>query len=209
MKQVEAVRPLKAVLAEMPDPRAAGGKRYEFGAVLMLICAAMLCGCQNPNQIAAWGSGRDREYLEAVGFKCGKSIKKSALYDLLTRIDVEAVEEKLMVWVESVVAEMRAAGLKLEAKAEESSLEGVAIDGKTMRGSKKRGDELSHLLSAVVHGVGITLTQVPVSGKTNEIPLTEVLLARLQLERRVITVDALLTQKAIALAIAKGGASIL
>ena len=81
------------------------------------------------------------------------------------------------------------------------------MDGKTLRGSKKQGADLHHLLSAVEHKTGMTLIQVPVDGKTNEIPLTQVLLERLYLEGRVITTDALLTQKAIAKAIVqKGGA---
>lgn len=205
---MKRVRPLREVLAEIPDPRAAGGKRHEFDAVLVLMCVAMLCGCQNPNQIATWGANRDCEYLRMIGFKRGTSIRKSALYDLLARIDAEEVEQRLMAWAESVVAEMRAAGLRIEAKAKTSGIEAVALDGKTLRGSKKRGVELSHLLSAVVHGTGITLRQVPVNGKTNEIPITQVLLERLFLEGRVFTTDALLTQKAIAQAIAKGGAPI-
>jgi hypothetical protein len=208
---MKRVRPLREVLAEIPEPRAAGGKRHEFDAVLVLMCVAMLCGCQNPNQIATWGANRDREYLRMIGFKRGTSIRKSALYDLLARIDAEEVEQRLMAWAESVVAEMKAAGLKVAVETDEKAQgwEAVALDGKTLRGSKKRGVELSHLLSAVVHGTGITLRQVPVNRKTNEIPITQVLLERLFLEGRVFTTDALLTQKAIAQAIAKGGAPIL
>ncbi len=207
---MKGVRPLRDVLSEIADPRAAGGKRHEFVAVLVLICVAMLCGCENPNQIATWGANRDREYLRLIGFKRGTSIRKSALYELLARIDIEAVEQRLMAWAESVVAELRATGMQVELKEaeEEPGIEAVALDGKTLRGSKKRGVELSHLLSAVVHGAGITLTQVSVHGKTNEIPITQVLLERLFLEGRVFTTDALLTQKAIAEAIAKGGAPI-
>lgn len=159
------------------------------------------------------GVNRDREYLRMIGFKRGTSIRKSALYELLARIDAEAVEQRLMAWAESVVAEMKAAGLKVAVETDENEKaqgwEAVALDGKTLRGSKKRGVELSHLLSAVVHGTGITLRQVPVNGKTNEIPITQVFLERLFLEGRVFTTDALLTQKAIAQAIAKGGAPIL
>jgi hypothetical protein len=202
------VRPLREVLSEIPDPRAARGTRHEFDAVLMLICVAMLSGCGNPNQIAEWGASQDREYLRMLGFKRGQSIRKSALYELVARIDLEAVEHCLMMWSESIVAELREGGALAkdvggEAEAESRSptqLEAVAIDGKTLRGSKKQGAEFSHLLSAVMHDTGITLTQVVVPGKTNEIPVTQVLLQRLLLEGRVLTSDAMLTQKAIAAA---------
>lgn len=46
---------LRELLADIPDPRDPGGRRYPLVAVLLLICAGMLSGCKNPNQIAAWG----------------------------------------------------------------------------------------------------------------------------------------------------------
>lgn len=204
-----AVLSLREVLAEVPDPRDRGGKRHEFGAILLLICAAMLCGCKNPNQIATWGASQGRDYLKLLGFKRGTSIRKSALYDVVSRIDADDLEERLMMWVESVLAEIKAAGVAVSsASAEEeeaSPPDAIALDGKTLRGSKKQDATLSHLLSAVDHKTGMTLIQVPVDGKTNEIPLTQVLLERLHLEGRVFTSDALLTQTAIAQAIVKKG----
>ncbi len=202
-----AARPLREVLSQVPDPRARGGRRHEFEAILLLICAAMLCGCKNPNQIAAWGASQSREYLEILGFKRGTSIRKSALYEVVGRIDADDLEKYLMSWVESVVAEMKAAGIEVasESSEEASPPDAIALDGKTLRGSKKQDAILSHLLSAVDHQTAMTLVQVPVDGKTNEIPLTLVLLERLHLEGRVFTTDALLTQTAIAQAIVKKG----
>ncbi len=175
----------------------------------MLICAAMLCGCRNPNQIATWGAGQDREYLKLLGFKRRTSIRKSALYEVVSRIDADDLEERLMVWVESVIAETKSAGVVVSSESSEAEgefrFDAVALDGKTLRGSKKQDAKLSHLLSAVDHSTGMTLVQVPVDGKTNEIPVTQVLLERLLLEGRVFTSDALLTQTAIAQAIVKKG----
>ena len=48
------------------------------------------------------------------------------------------------------------------------------------------------------HRLGLTLGQVPVGEKTNEIALAHTLLDALLLEGRVLTMDALLTQRAIA-----------
>lgn len=182
------VKPLNKVLAEVTDPRKNQGQRHEFGAILMLVCAAMLCGYDNPNQIATWGQSLEADFLRNLGFKRGVAIAKSQLYEILSQIDVEPLERLLGAWVETVLQEL---GM-------DSPLLAVALDGKTLRGSKKLGAAITHLLSAVSHKVGLTLYQVGVDSKTNEIPVAQELLKGLLIEGRVFTMDALLTQRHIA-----------
>src|ERR1019366_7633855 len=62
------------------------------------------------------------------------------------------------------------------------------------RGSRKPGAPRTHLLSAVSHRLGLTLGQVAVEEKTNEITAIHTLLTGLLLEGWVVTMDALLTQ---------------
>ncbi len=64
-----------------------------------------------------------------------------------------------------------------------------------MRASKKCGAAISHLLSVVSHELGGTLTQQTVSNKTNEIPISTEILQNFDVRDKVITTDALLTQK--------------
>jgi predicted transposase YbfD/YdcC len=71
------------------------------------------------------------------------------------------VEAKLGTWAEGLLAGTPAS---LEAE------EGIAIDGKTLRGSQKQGAPGAHLLSALAHRLGLTLAQQAVADKTNEIP---------------------------------------
>jgi len=52
-----------------------------------------------------------------------------------------------------------------------------------------------HLLSALAHHVGVTLAHQAVDDKTNEIIAVETLVHQLVLEGRVMTMDALLTQR--------------
>lgn len=84
-------------------------------------------------------------------------------------------------------------------------LEGLTIDGKTLRGSKQQGAEEAHLVSMLSQRLGIVIKQLGVGSKTNEIPIVEKLLESLVLHRRVVTVDALLTQRAIVQVILAGG----
>ena len=82
----------------------------------------------------------------------------------------------------------------------------MALDGTTLRGSKKQGAPGTHLLSALAHHVGVTLAQHAVDDKTNAITAVETLLGQLVLEGRMVTMDALLTQRHVAQTIVdKGG----
>jgi predicted transposase YbfD/YdcC len=57
----------------------------------------------------------------------------------------------------------------------------------------------------VSHRLGLTLTHEPVGEKTNEIKAVQTVLRRLLLEGRVVTVDALLTQREVATTIRQAG----
>jgi hypothetical protein len=74
----------------------------------------------------------------------------------------------------------------------------VAMDGKTLRGSRDAEQSAVHLLSAVIHKEGIVVAQQRVDVKTNEITQVQPLLDRINIEGAVVTADALLTQRAIA-----------
>jgi len=56
----------------------------------------------------------------------------------------------------------------------------------------------THLLSVVTHRTGLTLTQQAVAAKTNEITEVETVLDSLVLKSRIVTMDALLTQRRVA-----------
>ena len=191
------VQALVEVFATIPDPRAAGGRRYRLSGLLMLVSAAMLCGYDTPNRIAEWGRAQPADFLRALGLERGQAPGKSQLYEVLSRLEPQPLEAALGRWAESVLQAVQptAAG----------AVQGVALDGKTLRGSKKQGAPMAHLLSAVSHGLGLTLYQVSVNDKTNEIPRARELLAGLLLEGRVFTMDALLTQRALARQIHEGG----
>jgi predicted transposase YbfD/YdcC len=72
---------------------------------------------------------------------------------------------------------------------------GIALDGKTLRGSREGQKKGVHLLSAVVHGSSVVVAQMRVSDKTNEIPCVKPLLSELDIEGAVVTADALHTQR--------------
>jgi hypothetical protein len=189
-------RPLIQVLAEMPDPRQARGKRYPLGAVLALACAAMLCGYRSYSAIAEWGRNYGSALLQALGFTGTRAPCAATLCLILRRLDCERLEAALGQWAEGVLATAAPAP---------GAGEGLSLDGKTLRGSHNQGAPGAHLLSALSQRLGLTVAQTAVDEKTNEITAVQTVLEKLLLAGRVVTVDALLTQRAVAQAIVAGG----
>lgn len=138
--------------------------------------------------MAEWGRHYGAHLVRALGFT-HRAPCAATLHTVLRRVDREAVEAKLGAWAE---------GLLGEAPQTEAGEDSIAIDGKTLRGSQKQGAPGVHLLSACAHRLGVTLTQQAVDDKTNEIPVAVELLQQLVLEGRIVTMDALLTQRQLA-----------
>jgi predicted transposase YbfD/YdcC len=183
------VPPLVAILADVPDFRQAQGRRHSLVAILTLVCAAMLCGYCSPSAIAEWGHNYEPSWLSLFGFRGGKAPSRSTVQRVLRGLDVCQFEQRLAAWAEAVLRSVEPSAQCLEA---------VAVDGKSLRGSRKQGAKGAHLLSAVSHRLGVALHQMAVDDKSNEITAMHHLLANLVLHGRLITGDALLTQQEVA-----------
>jgi len=190
-------RPLIEVFAAIPDFRKPRGKRHPLPAIFALACCAMLCGARSYSAIAEWGRNYGTRIAQALGFTHGTPCA-ATLHAIFRHVNREEFEAHLGTWADSVVGSLPAAP--------ETPGSAVALDGKTLRGSKKQGAPGTHLLSALAHQVGVTLAQHAVDDKTNEITAVETLLHHLVLEGRIVTMDALLTQRHVAQTIVdKGG----
>lgn len=184
--------PLLEVLRQVPDPRMRRGVRYPLAALLALACAAMLCGYRSYSAISEWGRNYDPAFLQALGFTRESAPCAATLFQAFRRLDRGRLEELLGAWAEQVLA---ATGTQEEP---------LALDGKTLRGSQKQGAPGAHLLSVVSHRLGLTVAQAGVAAKTNEIPVAGTVLEGLVLKGRICTMDALLTQRALAQQIVTG-----
>jgi predicted transposase YbfD/YdcC len=76
----------------------------------------------------------------------------------------------------------------------------VALDGKTMRGSldRRRGKGALHVVSAWVTELGVSLGQISVDDKSNEITAIPELLKTIDVRGATVTIDAMGCQRAIA-----------
>ena len=190
-------RPLIEVFAALPDFRQPRGKRHPLTAIFALACCAMLCGYRSYSAIAEWGRNYGVRIAQALGFTHAPPCA-ATLHTIFRHVNRDEFEAHLGAWADSVVGSLP--------RAPEMPEVAIALDGKTLRGSKQQGAPGTHLLSALAHRVGVTLAQCAVDDKTNEITAVEALLCQLVLEGRIVTMDALLTQRHVAQTIMdKGG----
>ena len=190
-------RPLIEVFAAIPDFRKPRGKRHPLAAIFALACCALLCGYRSYSAMAEWGRNYGARLAQALGFTHDTPCA-ATLHTIFRCVNRDEFEAHLGAWADSVVGSLPAAL--------ETPEVAMALDGKTLRGSKKQGAPGTHLLSALAHHVGVTLAQHAVDNKTNEITAVEPLLCQLVLEGRIVTMDALLTQRHVAQTIVdKGG----
>jgi len=193
---------LRSILADLPDVRHARGKRHSLLALLTLACLAMLCGADSQSAIADWLADHDPLWRTRLGFTHPTGPSQSTFCRVFQTLHVAAFEAALAAWTEQVYGALRA---NSALNGPPLPLAGLALDGKTLRGSATAALPGRHLLSAFTHQYGLVLGQTPVVGKTNEITRAPTLLAGLVLEGRLVTADALLTQRAIAAQIVAAG----
>jgi hypothetical protein len=190
------------------DPRRPYGWRpghepIPLVALLQLTVVALLCGARSQLAVSQWGRERlddDPGLLEALGLPPGRSPCVATLHRVYKQLDVAAFEAALGGWL----ARTGRTPPQKASKPVGSRREALAIDGKVLRGSQpKRADEPdsvpgTYLVAAYVHASGLVAGQVRAAGKGHELAAAKALLNQVPLKGRVVTADALLTQRDIA-----------
>jgi hypothetical protein len=203
--EAPAAGSLAEALAAVPDPRRPYGWRpghepIPLVALLQLTVVALLCGARSQLAVAQWGRERledDPDLLAALGLPAGRSPCVATLHRVYKQLDVVAFEAALGAWLARIGGRPPAKTTKRS----ERGREAVAIDGKVLRGSQpKREDEPdsvpgTYLVAAYVHAAGAVLGQVRAAGKGHELAAAKGLLKQIPIAGRVVTADALLTQR--------------
>jgi len=172
------------LLSVFPDHRKRRGVRHAMSSILATAICAVLAGARSFTAMAEWAAEQSPETLRRLGSKRGRPPSERTYRRAFANIDVQELDRRTGVWI--------ADQQRLQAG------EGLALDGKTVRGSRDGDQPAVHLLSAIVHGRGTVVAQAAVDSKTNEITQVKPLLEELEIEGAVVTTDALLTQREIA-----------
>jgi predicted transposase YbfD/YdcC len=151
--------------------------------------------------MAEWGRNDGTRIAQALGFTHAPPCA-ATLHTILRHGNRDEFEAHWGTGADSVVGSLP--------PGPETPEVAMALDGTTRRGSKKQGAPGTHLLSALAHHVGVTLAQHAVDDTTNEITAVESILPHLVLAGRLVTLDALLTQRHVAQTMVdKGGDSVM
>jgi len=181
---------LMELFAAMPDPRQARGKRYSWSLILTLIAAALVRGEHGVRALSQWITESQTELLALLGGARQQLPGATTVRRALRVVDVADLEARARTLGGPLVLAPPAAGVP-------PVLVGVALDGKQSNGAHAHGAH-AQLLSLTRHADACVRRPQPVAVKTNEIPIAPQLLAGLDLTNVVVTMDALLTQHAIA-----------
>jgi predicted transposase YbfD/YdcC len=192
---------LVSILGQIPDPRKRRGRRHPWPALLGLTLAALLSGANSQRAIARWGRHVDRRHLRALGFPRQRGPSLATLHRLLRQVPIADLEGGLGPWVAQVRAAGRRAGRRW--------LDGIAIDGKTLRGARRLGAADVHLLSACCQRDALVLGQLAVPDTTNELGAVGQFLGRLHLAGETVTCDAEFTHALVAQQVLDQGAAYL
>ena len=182
---------LYEALLRVQDKRKARGKRYGLAIVLTLSVLAKLGGEDEPEGMAEWVKHRAKELRESLGMQRA-SMPHAVTYRRILgqAIDVQEFEQRLGAFFTGC----------------QRQTEQLAMDGKTLRGTIEAGQTRGvHLLA--VYGVesGVVLNQVNVLSKENEISAAPKVLAGVELRGKVVTGDAMFTQRDLSSQIVEAG----
>jgi predicted transposase YbfD/YdcC len=201
-------RELRPYLDGVSDPRGRQGRRYEL-AVLLVFCLVGFCtGCLGYLSVARWGRALKPDVLREFGFSQGRTPCAATWLNLFRVLDWEDVAQQFHAWAEAACLPVLSAPEALpETGAERADppWQGIAIDGKRLCGSLAAGAETAHVVSIVAHASGVSVREVGVGEKQGELTVAPGLLASVLGAGRVITGDALFTQRPLCRQIREGG----
>jgi predicted transposase YbfD/YdcC len=175
---------------KLRDPRVQRRKRHLLLDIVVIALCAVISGCDDWQQIETFGRAR-HDWLRTF-LRLPHGIPSHDTFErVLDRLDPQAFQACFRDWMQALHTAL--------------GLSQIAIDGKTLRGSGVGGVKALHLVSAWATANCLSLGQVAVDEKSNEIPAIPKLLELLDLNGALVTIDAMGCQKDIAAKIVAGG----
>lgn len=188
------------VFEQLTDERRPRGKRYNLALILSLLIIGKLAGMTTLTAIAEWVRWR-ADWLRQVLPGTRATFPCVATYsNVLQAVEAEQVVQVIAHLFTRLEAQRRCGeeSSRLVGQPEREQHRQVALDGKTLRGTLAHAapDQRSqHLVALYETQTGVVLAQQAVPDKANEITLEAPLLTPTQVQGRIVTADAMHTQR--------------
>ena len=181
---------------QLSDPRVERTKQHLLLDMVGIALCAAICGADSWVDVEKFGKAKRDWFARFLELPNGIP-SHDTFGRVFARLDTQEFMRCLQNWLRSLHLSLKE--------------QGVAIDGKTMRGAfdAASGKSALHVVSAWASGLRLSLGQVAVDGKSNEITAVPKLLELLELTGAVVTLDAMHCQKETIRAIRAQGAEYL
>jgi len=188
-------RPLADYFAELRDPRVQLKCIHNFMDIILIVVCATIGGADDFVSVAQFAQAKEDWFRDRLGLQLDNGIPS---HDTLNRvfaiIHPAQFQKCFLGWVESMSDRLK--------------LKQIPIDGKAMRGSRRKtsaGSRTVQIVSAWSSENGVTLAQVRTDEKSNEITAIPELLRLLDISKALVSIDAAGCQKTIATQVVDGG----
>lgn len=162
----------------LTDPRVDRGGNHNLLEMVFMALTATLCGAQGWADVERFAKSKRAWFAKFLDLQRGIP-SHDTFGRVFARLDTGEFLEAMHHWVDDFSGSLRG--------------QGVAIDGKTLRGSYDRaaGQSALHTITAFACGVRMCLRQMTVDAKSNEIPAVPELLKLMELAGATVTLDAM------------------
>ena len=166
----------------LEDSRDERGKKYKLIDILIMTIYGLLCGLKDFTNIADFMKLKEDYFTKLLNLENGTP-SHDCLSDLYASIDPKQFMKIFIEWTKDILE--KKTGKKI-------SIDGNAIKSAT---DKINNGNIPYIVSAFIGEIGLSMGEVKVDDKSNEITAIPELLDLLDIEGATITIDAIGTQE--------------
>lgn len=165
----------------LEDPRDIRGKKHELINIMIMTIYGILCGYTDFTNLADFLKVHEEYFTKLLNLEHGTP-SHDTLSKVFSIIDSKKFLELFIEWINQIIT-----GNGLH----------VSIDGKAVKSARDKinGGNTPYIVSAFLSDIGISIGQVKVDDKSNEITAIPELIDLLDIEGKIITIDAIGTQE--------------
>ena len=168
----------------LEDPRDIRGKKYKLIDIIIMTIYGLLCGLKDFVNIADFMKLKEDYFTKLLNLENGTP-SHDCLSDVFAAIDSKKFMKVFIEWTKDII--------------KNKTGKNISIDGKAIKSAtdKINNGNIPYIVSAFIGEIGLSIGQVKVDDKSNEITAIPDLLDLLDIEGATITIDAIGTQEEI------------